>query len=588
MVLGRGDHPERDFCLHPPRGGAMRILLLSLILVTFHAASQDLRVTARTDRARLRIGENLVYTLVISGAGSAIPQPALPPLRGFKGVGQYVTPEVTASGSALAYHYLLTPTEAGRLDVPDFSMRIAGQTYTVPGFTAEVETPPGARAAPSGRAVNPQVEPALPAGGTDVLLTGSLSTPRVYQGQPVIYTLHLLTRRSVRGLDIVKTPDFSGFQKVEDPDSTKSPTRQTTRDGRVYLDVVVKRVALFPLRSGRLEVTPYTAELRLEPSGVGGPARVSVSGGSASLEVVPLPTAPPGFKGAVGTFQLAAATPPPPRADMGQPFLLALRIEGSGFLPEDPLDAQASPFFSPYPVTVEDSSGFGDGAYKTRRTVRLPMLPKMTGDAILPPVRLVFFDPALKAYKTLEAGGGKILVTGAAAASQADVTLAPLVRDPRPGPEPAAPMAPGLFWALLALPFAINGLLAAGLALYGAFFMAPEKARARSLSRQARRGLGHAKRNMDVRKADAFHEALSRALTASLDLQAGRATGGLSRDQLAQALAEMGLGREPVEGILDLRDDLETARYAPERPTRQDLQERFEAVAKFFKEGGHA
>ncbi len=566
----------------------MSLLFFALLLVTFQTVTQDLRVTARTDRARLRIGENLVYTLIISGAGSAIPQPALPPLRGFKGVGQYVTPEVTASGSALAYHYLLTPTEAGRLEVPDFSIRIAGRTFTVPGFTAEVETSPGARAAPGGRPGAPPAEPAVPAGGTDLILAGSLSTPKVYQGQPVIYTLHLLTRRSVRGLDIVRTPDFSGFQKVEDPDSTKGPTRQTTRDGRVYLDVVVKRVALFPLRAGQLEVTPFTAELRLEPSGIGGPARVSVSGGAAALEVVPLPPSPAGFKGAVGTFQLAADAPPPSRADMGQPFLLALRIEGAGFLPEDPLDTQASPFFSPYPVTVEDSSGFSGGAYKTRRTIRLPMLPKMTGDAILPPVRLVFFDPALKSYKTLEAGGGKILVTGAAAASQTDVSLAPLVRDPRPGPQPIDPMAPGLFWALLALPFALNGLLAAGLALYGAFFMAPEKTRARSLARQARRGLGQARRNLDVRKADAFHEALSRAMTASLDLIAGRATGGLSRDQLAEALAETGMQRERIGGILDLRDGLETARYAPERPTRQDLQERFEAVAKLCKEGDHA
>lgn len=561
------------------RGGRLVLLALSMAALTLTALAQDLRVSTRTDRTSLRIGENLTFTLVISGAKSAIPQPALPPLPGFKSVGQYMTPESTPSGMALAYHYLLTPTEAGHLSVPNFDLRIGGETYPVTGFSADVETAPGR---PQGRPPG-EAQP-LPKAGSDLLLSGSLSASRVYQGQPVIYALHLLTRRSVRGLDLVQSPDFSGFQRVEDPNATGSPTRQANREGRVYLDVVVKRAALFPLRTGRLEVGPFTAELRLEPSGTGGPQRVTVTGGQASLDVLPLPPPPPGFKGAVGIFRLASITPPPAKADMGQPFSLRLRIEGAGFLPEDPLERTSSPFFSPYPATTEDESAFSGGTYQTHRTVRLPILPKLAGDALLPPVRLVYFDPQARAYETLEAGGGKVLVTGQAASPQGEASLAPLIRSPRPGPAPKRPMAPSLFWTLLALPFAVNLLLGAGSALYKTFLLAPEKARARALARQARRGLHHARRSMDVRKADAFHDALSSALTASLDLLTARATGGLSRGQLQEALAASGMKEEDVTGVLDLREDIETARYAPERPTRQDLQARYEQVARRAKE----
>jgi hypothetical protein len=401
----------------------------------------------------------------------------------------------------------------------------------------------------------------------------------------VVYTLHLLTLRAIRGIDVA--PEFPGFQRVEDPKATQNPIRQTTHDGRVYLDAVVRRSALFPLRAGRVTIGPFTAELRVEPPGAGTPVRASVTGGQMTLEVLPLPTPPEGFRGAVGSFTLVPVTPPPARADMGQPFTVALRLEGSGFLPEDPLETRSTPFFTTYPATSEDASAFDGASYETLRTIRVPVLPKVAGDAVLPPLRLVYFDPEARAYRTLEGGGGKVQVSGLGTPARPEVGLAPLIREPKPGRPRRPPLSDGTFWALLLLPLLANALLASGLWAYRNLFVAPEKKRARHLARQTRRALGHARRTIDVRKADAFHDALSRALSSALDLRTGRTTGGLSRDQLGEALGEAGLGAEAVATLLDLREDLESARYAPERPMRQDLQLRYDAVARFAREAAH-
>jgi hypothetical protein len=555
-------------------------LILGASALSPGTLAQDLRITSRADRTRLRIGENLTYTLVIAGAGAALPQPTLPPLSGFKGVGQYMTPE--PGGSGLAYHYLLTPLQSGRLEVPDFDLRIAGQTYTVKGFTAEVETN---GEAPTRAPLETADAPPAALGGKDVLLVGSLSAPRVYQGQPVVYALHLFTLRAIRGIDV--SPEYPGFQRVEDPKATQTPIHQTTHDGRLYLDAVVRRAALFPLQPGRVTIGPFSADLRVEPPGSGSPVRATVTGGQVALEVLPLPSSPPGFKGAVGSFNLVTVTPPPLRADTGQPFTLAVRVEGSGFLPEDPLETSSTPFFATYPATSEDASAFDGAQYKTLRTIRVPVLPKVASDAVLPPLKLVYFDPADRAYKTLEAGGGKVLVSGQGTSAQPEVAIAPLIRQPRAGRPPGTPLPDGTFWALVLLPFLANASLAIGLWAYRNLFIAPEKKRVRQLARQARKALAQAHRNLDVRRADLFHDALSRALSAGLDLRTGRTTGGLSRDQLAVALSEAGLGPEAVAILLDLREDLESARYAPERPTRQDLQLRYDAVAKFAKEATH-
>ena len=52
------------------KSGSLFLLLFSLSAFAFPQplTAQDLRVTSRVDRTRLRIGENLVYTLIISGA----------------------------------------------------------------------------------------------------------------------------------------------------------------------------------------------------------------------------------------------------------------------------------------------------------------------------------------------------------------------------------------------------------------------------------------------------------------------------------------------------------------------------------------
>ncbi len=562
------------------------VLAALALLAASALMAQDVKVESSVDRTHLRLGDNLVFTLRIQSRDHAITQPVLPPLAGFKSVGTYQSVENTPQGKVLLFHYLLSPTQTGRLSVPELTLRVGGAERTVAGFTVQVET--GAPRPVPRKPVPQNPRPAAPSIARDVFLRGSLSTGSAYVGQPVIYTLHLLTRRSVRGLDIARSPDFQGFRKVEDPDATKSPTHQVHFDGRLYLDAVVIRATLFPLEAGRLSIGSFKAELRLDTAGFGGPSLATVVGGQASLRVKALPQPPEGFKGAVGDFSLKVIAPAPSDVDMGRPFTVGLSIDGSGFLPEAPLDWRKSPFFSPYPATTEDSSGFSRGVYRTRRLVQRAFLPKAAGAVTFPPVSLVYFDPSEGGYRTLTAGEARIDVKSVRTTGGRDVQVAPLIASPRRGTLPARPFPRSLFWLLLPVPFLLNGLLGAFLWVYRRFLLAPEKRRARELRHRARKALYRARRNLDVRKADVFHENLSRALVALLDLRTGRATGGLSRAQLQEALGASGLAASAGGEALDLVDLLENARYAPGRPTRKEMQDRYAKVARWMKGGPDA
>ncbi len=566
------------------RKGAARLLCGALLLLAASGArAAGLEVSGGINRARVRAGEGLVFTLRLKGPGSAMSQPALPPLSDFRLAGQYQTVETAADGGRVfAYHYLLTPTRAGRLLIPELSFRIGGETRTVAGFAVEVETAPEPPAPP---AAAPSSAAAPAEAGADLALTGELSAPRAYLGQPVTYTLHLVTRQSVRNFEIVKRPDFQGFRKVEVPAPSSPPTRRLVRDAVTFLDVVILRYTLFPIEEGTLRVEPFEALLRAESREVLGRVdTLKIRGGGVALQTVALPAAPPGFGGAVGSFGLVLRGGPPARAELGQPFTLDYRIEGTGFLPDNPLRWTDSPFFTVYPATAQDESAFAEGAYRVKRNLRLSLLPKLAGDTALPRAALVYFDPAAGRYQTLETGGTRLEVHGGASSGAAAPALAPLVENPRPSrpPEPWVPLS--LFPLLLSLPFAASVLLASGLWLYRTRFASPEKVRERHLLHAARRHLHQARRNLDVRRSAAFHGELTKALHAAMDLHTGRATAGLTRPALREVLREAGIGEEIAASHLGLLDQLESAEFAQETVGKRDLSARYDAVRRLLQE----
>lgn len=558
-------------------GGRRTAAAALLLLLALSVSAEGLKVTSSVNRSRLRLGESLTFTLRVEGT-DLLPQPVLPPLQGFRVEGTYETVEgLPGGGRVLLFHYLLRPQEAGRLAVSPFSLRVGGEAVEVPGFSVVVESEGAPPPAPPASAP----PPALPAPEGDLLLEGSVSSSRIFVGQPVVYTLHLLTRRSVRGIEITKTPAFEGFQKVEEAGASKSRAFQVRRGGRLYLDAVVLRATLFPLEPGSRRVDDFEAELRLE----GASGRVALRGGSVRLEVLPLPSPPAGFRGAVGRFTLGIAEAPPPRVEGGRPVSLLVQVEGEGFLPDGALEVPGTPLLQAYPPEVSDRSGFEGGRLHVRRDFRLSFLPRAAGPVEIPEVRLAVFDPQGRTYRTLRAAAGRVVVGTGGKGSGTEVELAPLVERPFPSARRGPFLTRTLFWRLLPLPYLALVLFAAGLWVYRTFLTAPEKRRARHLRNRARRGLLKARRKLDVRRAEECHEALAQALTAALDLRTGRATSGLDRDRLLQALRQSGLEEEAVQRAAGLVERLEKARYAPERPTKRDLAALYEEVRSWVQGG---
>jgi hypothetical protein len=217
----------------------------------------------------------------------------------------------------------------------------------------------------------------------------------------------------------------------------------------------------------------------------------SVASNAPSVQVLPLPPAPPGFTGIVGEFTLKAHVVPTQVA-VGEPVTWTLELSGIGNWPDiaglPPREAsQDFQVVQPKPKRTMAEGKRLEGTLAED----VVLVPTRAGTYSLNPVTLVVFNPKRGTYEKLTLASETVVVTPApaaavssgagrtapapgapaitaappAAAPQVPAAPAALPRDPLPGSTSvAAPLARRLFLELAAAPFAAVILLGLGLA----------------------------------------------------------------------------------------------------------------------------
>jgi hypothetical protein len=208
-----------------------------------------------------------------------------------------------------------------------------------------------------------------------------------------------------------------------------------------------------------------------------------------ALEVRPLPPAPAGFSGAVGNFGVTSKIVPV-QVKVGEPITWTVELNGSGNWPEirglpsreAPADFQV---IQPKPKRTQPPGKLFEGTL----TEDVVLVPTRAGGYDLPPLDFVYFDPVNGEYRTATAPGGHVeaeaaepvtppagqtaaapgvpSVTTEAAAPEAKAPELPAgaLGDPvRSGGSALRPIRRRSIALACAAPFAVLGLLWAGLA----------------------------------------------------------------------------------------------------------------------------
>lgn len=539
-------------------------------------ATAGVFVSSNVSRGEVKVGESFTFTLRFEGLPSPVPQPMLPQIEGATVKGQYQSAEPGRSGQAYLYHYIISPSKSGRITLGDFSARVENQSIRVPGFSVTVgESPVPAPRAPA--------ESTRPAPGDDIFLEGRLEKESAYVGEAVVYTLHLMTRESIRNFEFVQKSEFDGFRKIEIPSSRFPPTTKVTRNSRIYLDATILKCVLYPLRSGTIAISPFQADIKVQARGDSSNPVIRLKGGGSSLRVKDLPEAPEEFRGAIGSFSASYSGAAPGGARVGEPLTIDIAVRGEGSLPSEPFPPSRSPFFSSYPVTFEDRPGDPGGTATVDRVYHLSWVPAVAGRRDLPDMNFVFFDPASGKFRKSSLPNIPVSVSeGAGTPGRPAQEILSLL--PVGGAAPRKkPVGSGTAIWMLIIPFLFTAAVFGMSEIAERFFLSPEKKRLRLLTSRAVKEYRNAKSHLDARKSMAFHNHLKKSLEAVIEIKTGQPVSALTIAELRTKLLENGAGEKEADALTGFAEEIDAAAFSNEQPPKMELIRKLEKMRDLIR-----
>jgi hypothetical protein len=256
----------------------------------------------------------------------------------------------------------------------------------------------------------------LATGREPLFVVAELDKTSAYVGEQVVVTWYLYNGSAVQQWQIGAIPKLDGFW-VEELDVRSTRPVQVFIGETSLQKMPVRRVALYPLRSGSLEIGPLEIEAAIMRRMNRGPFAMFegnlVEVGFASAPVgVSANAIPPGAPvSAIGNLMMRCL---PPQQQNGGPVVIDAVVSGEGNL----RSAQPPSFLSPPAgevqriergVTVQRTA---DAAVMTRRW-QFQIFPAQRGTLRIPELRLPVFSPAVSERQTLQCEATALAVTAA-------------------------------------------------------------------------------------------------------------------------------------------------------------------------------
>ncbi|QCX02063.1 protein BatD [Aggregatimonas sangjinii] len=560
------------------------ICLLPLLLLAFLAKGQDddgITFEMRLSKDKLGINERLRVDFTMNKDGDNFTPPD------FKGFKVVMGPSQSISSSwyngvrsySKTYSYTVSPTAKGNFSIGQASIVIDGKTYkSTPKKVVVTE----AVDRPNGQVTADDIADEH----LHLVAEVSNSNPYLNEAISVVYKLYVSNSISASSDRTIDIPKYENFWS-QDITRTNEPVRNDTYKEKPYRSKVFKRVVLYPQKSGKLEIEPFTIEMRVDvPTSrrdfFGRPVYASttkvVSAGRRTITVKPLPEQgkPVDFTGAVGDFDFKVTTN---KTSLNASESLQADVEVSGKgnlklfqLPEPSLPSALEVYDPEFKESVRTTISGSQGKVGNSYTI----VPSFRGKYPIPPISFSYFNPNTEKYNTLKSEEIIINVTSGPSNDndpsgtvsnnkQTVTTTGNQFNFIKLTPNLSAIGSNYFFntscfylWWLLPLlliPLAIvirNKREARAGDVTGN--------RLRKANRLARKYLSAAKKTLGDK--DAFYVALEKALHNYLKAKLKIETSEFSKDKIASLLQEKKVDDSTKDGFIGLLKNCEMARYS--------------------------
>lgn len=588
-------------------------MLALAVLVAWPATGQDVRVQATVNGTTIGTEERVVFTIEIDGADMAdVRTPDAPAAENL--ILEQAIPSTSRNVSivnghmsqSVTYRWGYRPREEGSAQILSTNVHVGDRRFStdpiritiVPQSQRPQQAPSAQRSPgwPFGRRQAPQPQAKTSITGDDLFIRAVPSKRQAVMNEQVVIEYHLYGRDYIqlRQSRLTDSWDAEGFWREEMDVEPRPVPRTVVENGLRYKVIVLKRVAVFPTRTGTLRIDPLRIETEVYVSGRSSdpfsaffPSTsfqpVELNSPPVTIDVRALPPgAPAGFAGAVGRFQLEASLDRQ-AVEVGESVQATLQVSGTGNLATlVPPKLEAPGIFEQYDPQINTAIERTGRLVRGSKTVTHVLVPRSNGILEMPEISFVYFDPERSSYERLTADLGSLRITGTAESVAESATRAGLPIDDiagikirsvewrRTGSRPLHTSA--LAYLAIMVPLLAIGVAVAYQRRANRLASDVRYARSRRAHPLARRHLREAEHLLKRSEPRSFYAEIERALLSFVGNTLDIPEVGLTRQQLDVHLKAHGVSDANRRELYALLDEAEQAQFAPIPPDREAME----------------
>ncbi len=382
------------------------ILLLFLAIVLKAQDNDAVTFEMQLSKDRLGMNERLRVDFAMNKDGDNFNPPDFEGFRVLMGPSQQISSSWVngVRSYSKTYNYIIAPRSQGRFTIKQATIVIDGKTYK--STPKEVEVTAAVDKPSEQMTADDVADESL-----HLVAEVSKTDPYLNQALSVVYKMYISPAISISNYQPLDNPKYNNFWSQDIPVS-RPDVKNGTYKGKPYRYVILKRVVLYPQKSGKLEIEPLSLEVTVDvPTNkrdfFGGriysQTTKTVSAGNRTIEVKPLPEKgkPVNFSGAVGKFDFSVTTS---KTDLNASESLQAKVQVNGkgnlklFQLPDPILPSSLEVYEPeFEESVRTTLSGSQGTVSNNYTV----VPSFRGKYPIPSVSFTYFDPETENYKTL-------------------------------------------------------------------------------------------------------------------------------------------------------------------------------------------
>ncbi|HNX07218.1 MAG TPA: BatD family protein, partial [Bacteroidales bacterium] len=594
------------------------LIIVTIVFCSVPGIVRAQKFTASASSTNAGLNNSIRITYSLSDAQAESFQ--APSFSGFNANGPYNSSSNNISfingksvvQSTQSWIYTLTPTKAGKFTIEPAKVKVNGQWISSNNLTIEVANTGTATGSQQQQQQTKQTqEAAVEASATDLFVKVFADKTNVMQGEQLTVTYKIYTRIPVSQYAIQKLPTFSGFWSYDLMKNKEQAVQYNeTVNGQKYTVAEIRKVALFPQKSGKLTVDPLEVEALAHilvkkkannPFGnffndpffndpffqnafTSGYQEVKkvLKSNALAINVSALPAGQPeDFCGLVGNLNMEA-TLDKNEVKSNDAVTLTVKISGKGNLNLiDNLNIEFPPDFEVYDPQITENISSGN-EISGSKTFTYLIIPRTQGNFKLNPITLSYFDKNKKSYTTLSSGEINLKVGkgdgsgGAYSSSTSKEDIKYIGSDIKFIENKDFEVFPGgyfffgssWYWFLLVLPVLLFIAFVILMRRYIKLQSNTVLLKNRRATKVALKRLKQANTFMKSNERNNFYQELSKALWGYVCDKFSIPLSELSLDTARETLTSKNIEESIRTKFIEILDDCEFARFAPAEATK--------------------